>query len=397
MSITFKTPTEIADQYLQHLKALKPTVNISQTDSDWWVRSRVVGGVLAGVYADQRKIADDAFPQSARREALERHLALYFNGGFNPATPSQGTALFSGVIGTVLPAGTELLYEPSGNTYTTQVTTTLSAATGLVAVQSVVNGQNQNLLQNAPLLFTSPPGGINAQASAFTALSDGRNDESNEEAAQRILNRLRAPPSGGTANDYRTWAQEADPSVTDVNVVRYLYGLGTVGVVIAAGTTDIDAAVDAGVPVVRVPSDALVAEVRDYVNAKKPLTDCAFYLKPVETPVDVSIRVRYSIGSGATIPAGQTLTQEELIRREIKRAIYKTPPGGRRFGGSGFVVASEIEEQIDTALSDTPYTVGAVAQVVADRQVLDLTASSINRLITELEIAVPGTITVLSF
>lgn len=397
MAITFKTPTDVATEYLQHLKGLKPSINIDQEDSDWWVRSRVVGGVVAGVYADQRKISDDAFPQSARREALERHLNTYFSTGFNAAVESNGLVRVSGATGSVLPIGTEILYSPNGNVYATQATLTLVQPTGSVAVKSVSTGQDQNLLDGAQLVLSAPPPGFDPTAFAIGPIGDGKNDETNAEAAARILARLRNPPSGGTAEDYRTWAKEASASVTDVNVLRYIYGLGTVGLIIAAGTTDIDTAVTNGDPIVRIPSDALVLTVRDYVNAKKPLTDCVFYLKPVEVPIDVEMKVRWTQGDENTIPAGQTLTQGQLLKREIGRAIYLTPPGGRRFGASGFVVASEIEEVVDAGLSATPYTIGNFAQILSDRQVKDLSATGSNRLITEQEIAIPGNITLVSF
>ena len=47
MAIVYKTPSEVGDQFLLLVKNLKPSVNINQTDSDWWVRSRAVGGVVA--------------------------------------------------------------------------------------------------------------------------------------------------------------------------------------------------------------------------------------------------------------------------------------------------------------------------------------------------------------
>ena len=397
MSIQFPTPSELGDDYLTNLKTLKPEVDTSRTDSDWYIRSRVVGGMISGLYADQRLIADDAFPQSARREALEKHLILYFGSGFIQATQAQGDVAVTGTVGTVIPIGTEFTYEPNGNTYqSTEQVTIGSQGVALVPVLSVNEGQEQNLLTGAPLVVSSPPSGLNEDAEASGAIANGRNDESNEEAAQRILNRIQAPPAGGTANDYATWALEADDSVTDANVIRWIYGLGTVGIVITAGTTDIDEALNNGDPVVREPSDALVDTVQAYIDSKKPLTDCAHVVKPGVVELDVTVRVRFASGDSNTVPAGTTLTQAELVQREVKRALYKTPPGGRHFGTdtTGYVVKSEIEEIIDSGLSALPYTVGEYFQILSDRQVDDLTASGANRMILDREVVIPGTITV---
>jgi uncharacterized phage protein gp47/JayE len=394
MAIKFKTPEEIANEYLTYLKGLKPEINRDQQDSDWFIRGQVVGGVVAGAYADQRKISDDAFPQSARRDALERHLDLYFGSGFIQAQQAEGTIGVTGTVGAAIAINTELVYSPNGNVYKTSNSFTFTTTTGAVPVISVAAGQDQNLLEGASLTFSSPIIGVNSTAVALTDISDGRNVESNDEARERILARLRTPPAGGTRNDYRAWAKEADPSVVDAEVIRFLYGPGTVGVVLTAGTTDIDAAVDAGDPVVREPSNQLVQRVQEYIDIKKPLTDCATVLKPTPISIDVTVKVRFVDGGLNTIPAGQQLTQEQLVVREVKRAIYKTPAGGRRFGASGFVVASEIEETIDFNLSSSPITVGAIGEFVTDRQVLNLSASGANRYVLETDLPEPGTITV---
>lgn len=398
MSIEFKSPTTVGDEYLKHLKLLKPEVDTSRQDSDWWVRSRALGGVISGVYADQKKIADDAFPLLSREEALEKHLNTYFGSGFIQPTLSSGTVGVTGTIGSSIPAGTDLIYSPNGNAYKTSTLLNFTSASALtVAIASVSTGQAQNLLQGANLLMPSPPPGVTASVVVVNgAIGGGKDRETKEEAALRITNRLQNPPSGGTENDYKTWAKEADPSVTDVNVLRFLYGPGTVGVIVAAGTSDIDTAVDNNQAVVRVPNSTQLAAVRDYVNAKKPLTDCAFYLPAVEVPIDVTIRVRYTSGLGSTIQAGQTLTQDQLVQREIKRAIYKTPPGGRRFGGIGYILASEIEEAVDAGLSSLPYQAGNYAQILSDRQLNDLSATGVNRTISELEIPIPGIISVVA-
>lgn len=395
--MAFKTPEQVAEEYLVNLKTLKPEVDTSQTDSDWVVRGKTVGGVISGAYADQRKIADDAFPQSARREALARHLDLYFGSGFRDATAAVGTVSVTGTVGTVYSVGTEFVYQPNGNSYQSTESLTLTGSTGEIPVQSVATGQSQNLLAGASLTLPSPPAGSSNLANALTNLSDGRNEETNEEASARILTRVRFPIAGGTETDYEQFAIDADPSVVTANVIRFPFGPGTVGVVFTAGTTDIDEAVDNGEPVIRVPSAELIETVRDYIESQNPLTDCLFLFEPVPITIDVTVKVRFVDGDLDTVPSGQTLTQRELVQREVERAIYKFPPGGRRFGASGFVVASEIEEVIDLGLSASPYTEGTYTQILRDRQVLDLSATGANRSILEVELATPGTIAVEEF
>lgn len=400
MALNYKTPEQCADQYLEHLKSLKPEVNTDQSDSDWWIRAQVVGGVISGVYADQTHISNDPFPQSARREGLEKSLQTYFGDGFRPATVAIGTALLSGATGSTFPAGTQLEYEPNGNLYAATETVNFgTSATAMVPVQSIATGQDQNLLEGATLIIPSPPAGVNTTARVIGGnISDGRNVESNDEAASRLLTQIRSPLAGGKVTDYQQFALNADPAVTSATITRYPFGLGSVGVVITAGTTDIDTALDNGEPIILIPSDDLVERVQDYIETQNPVTDCAYVLKPASVPVDVTVSVRYSQGDGNTVLSGQTLTQEQLVRREVERAIYKTPPGGRRFVGNatGYVVASEIEEVIDLNLSASPYTIGEKAQIITDRQVADLTVTGANRSLLGSQVAFPGVINVIT-
>lgn len=395
MALVFKTPEDIASEYLTTLASLKPEVNIDQTDSDWWIRAQVIGGVISGVYADQQLLADDPFPQSARADALEKMLFTYFNSGFTPAQPSQGTVMFTGASGDVVPAGTQATYSPNGNVYQLIDDLTLTGATGAGVMQSVDSGQDQNLLSGAILTLSSPPPDIGTTATAITDFGDGRDIESNDEAAARLLARIRTPLAGGKVSDYISFALAADSSVVSANVLRYPFGLGTVGIVIKAGTTDVDAALNNGEPVVFMPSSGLIETVQAYIDTQRPVTDCATVLAPVEVSVDVSVSVRYVTGDNTTILSGQTLTNEQLVQREVQRAIYKTPTGGRQLGGSGFVVASDIEETIDLNLSGEPYITGSIIELLLDRRVSDLSATGPNFLIGDNQIAIPGNISVI--
>lgn len=395
------TPSDIATEYLANLAILKPgEVDISSQDNDWFIRANVVGGVVSGAYNDLSLLEDDIFPQSSRHDALGKHLQTYFpppNNVFKPATPAVGPVMVGGSPGTQIPVSMTLTFGPNGNTYQPQSQTTLLGATGIIEVQSVADGQSQNLGEGAVLNISNPPAGLNATGIVFgDNLSDGSDPESDASAQARILARLQSPPAGGTAADYKNYAI-AVPGVVDANVIRYIYGLGTVGVVITSGTTDIDAAINSGTPIIRTPSQQLLDTVLTALIAQVPETDCVYTLPPSEVDIPVTVQVAFTIGDANTVPAGQTLTQGQLVQREVQRAIYKTPPGGRVFGSQGYVVASDIEETLDNNLGNTPYAQGQFAQILSDRQVAALTASGFNRLILPFQLAAPGPITLESF
>ncbi len=395
--MSFPTPADIAQEYLNNLATLKPgEVDIDSEDNDWFIRAQVTGGVVSGAYNDLQLLEDDIFPQSARHDAIGRHLFTYFpppNNTFKPATSARGPVKVSGTPGTQIPVSMILTFPSNGNQYQPSSQTTLDAATGLIDVVSTAQGQSQNLGEGATLTISNPPAGLDSTGQVFGApLSDGSNAETDDAAAARVLARLQSPPAGGNEADYKNYAL-AVPGVTDANVIRFIYGLGTVGVMITAGTTDIDAAINAGQPIIRTPSQTLLDEVLAALIAQVPETDCAYTIPPSEVAIDVKVEVAFTIGDQDTVPAGQTLTQGQLVIREVQRAVYKTPPGGRKFGSQGYVVASDIEETLDNNLGNTPYSQGQFAQILSDRQVEALTATGFNRLILPFQLAKPGTIT----
>jgi uncharacterized phage protein gp47/JayE len=393
MATDFKVPSEIGDNYLTILQSLKPEVNVDQTDSDWYVRSRVVGGVVAGVYADQRLISSDALPQGARHEALQRFLDLYLQRDFLQPTISQGFIGVTGSIGTVVAQGLQAIYNPNGNAYITQEEFIFTGVTGAIPVQSVATGQSQNLLAGAILNFPSPPAGLQSVCSVSGGISDGRDAETDDQARAAIIQIIREPLSVGKISDYQQYAEQADPSVTSASIQRYIYGLGTVGVFITSGTTNIDEAINSGEAISVIPSPQLVQKVQDFLNINRPITDCVYVLAPTAIPLDVTVQVSFAQGDAATVLSGQTLTQAELVQREVMRAIYKTPVGGFTIGTSGYALASYIEETIDVMLSDQAVTVGSIP-ILLDRQVLPLSLSGYNRGLLVHEVLTPGTISI---
>lgn len=394
MTLDYKNSSEVGDEYLRTLKSLKPEVNTDQNDSDWWVRSRVIGGVFSGVYADQQKVNKDIFPKSARLDALERHLETWGLEERKAAQQAEGSVLVTGAIGSTISIGLQFQHAPTDNIYTASSGFVMSATAAIVPVISVGTGQSQNLLTGTILALPSPPGGVNSSATVIS-LSDGRDQETEEEMAQRILDRIQNPLSGGTETDYEFWATESDPAVTSAKILRFPFGPGTVGVYITSGTTNIDEAIDENQPIIRQPSAQLIEKVYDYIDALNPITDCHYVFGIQEIPLDVTMNVRFIDGiTGSTVLEGQSLTAIQLVEREIKRALYKIPTGGRLVGGSGYIFASELEEAIDDKLSSSPYAEGSLAQIIADRQCQNLSASGVNRLILGSQAVIPGTLSV---
>ncbi len=325
------------------------------------------------------------------------HLYTYFGSGLIQPQPASGNVAVTGVDGTVIPQGTEFVYVPNGNSYQSTEEVTLSGVTGDVPIQSIGDGQIYNLLTGATLTCSTPPSGLNGTALSDGAISGGRDTETAAEAAARILAFIQSPPAGGTAADYVRFAMEASDSVTGATVLRFFLGLGSVGIVITAGTTDIDTALDEGVPIVLTPTDALIDEVQTYVETQKVVTDCITVMGPTLVEVDVTVLVAYANNAtDDTIEPVSGLTYSALVQREVQRAIYKTPPGGRQINGIGYLTVDDIETQLDISLSAGPYIAGSYAQILANRQVQSLTGddNAPDLVMLQPQVVTPGTITV---
>ncbi len=392
-----KTQADVFTEYRAYLLGLQPTRNPDQTDSDDWIRGQVTSGVVSGVYADIEKVGQDAWPQNARREALLRAKFAYFNvSTFDPATVADGPVTVTGdALAGPFSAGLSLTHAQTGNVYqTTEEVTLDGAGVGTVSIQSVLAGQNQNLQAGSLLTIGSAPAGLDNLATVATGgISDGTDEENEERLALRILNRMQSSARGGNDADHREWARAASPAVTDAAVLRFPNGLGTVGVIISSGTTDIDAAVDAGDAIDFTPSDDLIALVQAYIEARDPVTECVFVYAPVEVPIDVTVVASFTSGDCSTILSGQTLTQGELVEREVKRAIYKMGTGGTKLvDGSRFALKKSIEDGIDSRLSGGDTVLGSTLQIVLDRQVSDLGVGTDNLALTANQRPVPGTI-----
>lgn len=397
--MAIKTIDTIFGEYRAHLLGLKPTANVDTTDSDWWIRGRTLGGVLNGVYVDIDRVAQDAFPMGARREGLLRHIYAWFGeSNFQPATVATGPMLVTGDADAgPFSAGLQATYALSGNVYVTTEEFTLDpSGNGSVNVQSVLAGQTQNLQEGAILSIGSAPAGLDSTGTIdLGGISDGTNEEDEDRAASRVLARMQSSARGGNRADYVVWARLVT-GVTGASVLRFVNGLGTVGIIITSGTTDIDAAVDNDEVIDFTPSDELIAEVQAFIRSVTNETACPTVYAPVEVEIDVACAATFLTGTKDTILSGQTLTQGELVAREIRRAIYMTNTGGTRQTGAsvGYMTKKAIEDMIDSRLSANDSVIGSTLQIVTDRVIGDLDSPSANVTLAPNERPIPGTITI---
>ena len=119
------------------------------------------------------------------------------------------------ILGTSLPASSQLVHAPSGVTFIT--TTGVVLDSDFVDVNVIaVSDQNGtggagtigNLTTGAALSFANPLSGVARTAIVQSQVVTGADAETDEQYRARVVNRFQLRPQGGAYVDYKLWAEE---------------------------------------------------------------------------------------------------------------------------------------------------------------------------------------------
>lgn len=288
------------------------------------LKSRSVLGVLAWVWAGTCHLMYGAlawyFKQFWVVSAEQRYLEIKASTwGVRRKSGSRagGMAVFSG--SGVIPAGA-VLRSSSGVLYSTDADI---AAPGTGHITAVDAGEEGNLGAGEQLAFVRPVEGVAGMAVA-EALSGGAGVESDESLRARLLATLQAPPHGGSAADYVTWACEV-PGVTRAWCSPLLYGAGTVGLSFVCDDAESI-----------IPAPEMVERVQEYIDARKPATASFTAFAPQELPVDVTLKV---------LP--NTAAVREAVRAELADLFIREGAPGKT------LLLSHIREAVSLSSGET--------------------------------------------
>ena len=195
------------------------------------VLAAVFAGIMHMIYGYLSYLAKQLLPDVAEDEWLVRHANLK---GLtrNPATYAQGTCVFTGTTGVVVPRGT-VVQDASGVQFTTDTDVELVDGTASVAVTAVEAGVSGNTLLSAVTVVSTIPS-LDSAATLNPLPAGGTDQETIDHLHERLLEALSQPPSGGRAYDYESWAKEVD-GVTNAWALDAYNGPGTVGILLADG------------------------------------------------------------------------------------------------------------------------------------------------------------------
>jgi uncharacterized phage protein gp47/JayE len=157
-------------------------------------------------------------------------------------------------------------------------------ATGTAAVIGAVTAteadEDGNCDSGTSLTFESPVASVNSTCTVdYDGLSGGTDEEDIEDYRERVIERMRSAPHGGSSADYVAWAKEVS-GVTRAWVYPQELGVGTVTVRFVRDDDDD-----------LIPSAGEVTTVQDYIDELRPVTADVTVAAPVSVALDFEIEL----------------------------------------------------------------------------------------------------------
>ena len=382
-----KSIESLSNSFKSYLQAQNSKINASAPYSFWSIIAGAIAALFLDLYADLQLVINSIFPQNAVGDQVDAWL-------FKEGLPTR-----------------------VGETYGT-VTVRLSTGSATIAInQEFTSNETDNIykaLQNYVIpnnttdfvLYAANPGNTYVESIGNSLVSNtitclvqnsmaGALEETDQSAINRILTAARAPIAGARATDYGVYCLDynttlTSPIVTDSIIIPGFYTLGTVtllGVFPLVGSPITDYILDQGL----LPATTFVAFSREATSGSptSTITGVDNYiqsLRLVGLTVVVGPCITYNVGTvNVTValvtgyaldtpiqvqsqdinnqPITITLTVEQLIQREVRRAINNQPFGGTLIGGIRYVTIDAILYAVNNQLSSTN---GELAQLITN-------------------------------
>jgi uncharacterized phage protein gp47/JayE len=350
--VPWNTPTlselvdRIRDDFRGRLQITGALVRRAMAD----VFALVWSGAVYGLHGHIAWAVRQLFALTADREQLIIIGAMY---GLSP-TPAQfatGSVEVTSAAGSDVdvPAGTVFVRD-DGETYTADALVVVpGTGTASVAVTAENAGEAPNTDAGETLQFESPIGGLDSTVTIEAdadgdGIAGGLEVEETEDFRDRVLLRLREPPTGGSDQDYEAWALEV-AGVTRAWVYRYEDASGTQGVL---GTVTVRFVRDNDTPSI-FPDAGEIAEVQTKLDEERPTTAEVTAKGAIElaTPFTLSVTP-----NTAAVQAAVNAELDDLFRREGE-------PGNG--AGRGTILLSQMRTAIGVAEGLTDYTLTSPA------------------------------------
>ncbi len=249
---------------------------------------------LAQAYINLDLALAQTFAGSASDDKLDQRVAEM--GVIRlPASPAKGTVEFTGVEGTVIPAGT-LVMTPNGIQYLTDNTVTIdSLGKASASITAVQGGKNGNVSAEVITILSEPISGVTSVSNP-EATYGGEDEETDEALRIRYFQNIVDRAIDGNIAQYKKWASEF-LGIGRVKVFPLWNGPNTVKVSILDSEN-------------QVASAGLIADFQEYLdpnseglgNGVAPIG--AIVTVTTATAVDINVSADIVLAEGYTEPTG---------------------------------------------------------------------------------------------
>ncbi|MEY8872761.1 baseplate J/gp47 family protein [uncultured Haemophilus sp.] len=269
---------DIRQTILRDVQSLEPLADVS-VDSDYYARASSLAAVAEGIYAHQKWIIKQFFPDTADTDFLEKHAGLRGIRRRNATSASGTGATVTGQVGAEIKAGLQIKTDDNRFYETTSNAVISSNGETTVPVRALATGASYNITTATKGSFMAAPVGVQSDV-VLNNIIGATDAESDASLLERLLEIIRRPPAGGNRYDYRTWALSVD-GVDAAYVYPLRRGLGTVDIAITSNND--------------VPSDETVQRCQAYIDDVRPVTAReSKVVKPDVTKVNFNIQVKIS-------------------------------------------------------------------------------------------------------
>ena len=260
--------------------------------------ARAVGMAIFGLLGAVAAVDAESPPSERTSSVGLRAWAFLFGvpsdtaGDFGPKGPtvaSGGQGLCTGTLGAVFPDGALLTAPDRETTIALRGAVTIpgsppGAGSTVGSFVAVTPGSAGNLPAGTVLTWQSPPSQADSTVTLTSPLRGALDGESDMSLLSRTRSRMQAPPKGGTAADFRAWA-ESVAGVYRAYVYPLRGGMDSVHVVIAT----------AGSGLGRGPSQAVQSAVDASVKAERSVgVEGYSTLLPRAVAPGIALRLRLS-------------------------------------------------------------------------------------------------------
>lgn len=225
-------------------------------------------------------IPDRVLLDTAEGEYLDRR-ALDYNETRNPAAASSGTLLFIGLPGTLIPSGTEVLYDTLIFATTAPAWINENGSCEAEARCKSI-GTSGNVPANTLTVLRNAIKGINSVTNPLP-FGGGAEIESDDSFRERIFEKIRRPITSGNRNHYIYWAKQVSGVGGAKCLGAEVCGPGQVRVIVLSEQFE-------------APDEVILGNVQNYIEEERPIGASVTVRAPAPVPIYVEIVVKLAAG-----------------------------------------------------------------------------------------------------